>query len=131
MPTALVVDDDPDIRDVIDYVLDQAGFEVFSAPDGEAGLAAVLGIRPDIVLLDWMMPRLSGLEVCRAVRSDPDLTSIAVVLLTAKTQEADIALGFEAGAHDYILKPFSPRLLVGRVREVLAQIDDAPPPALL
>jgi two-component system phosphate regulon response regulator PhoB len=78
-------------------------------------------MRPDLVLLDWMMPRLTGLEVCRALRDDPATAQVPVILLTAKAQEADIQRGFAAGADDYIVKPFSPRELVSRVDAVLAR----------
>jgi two-component system phosphate regulon response regulator PhoB len=78
-------------------------------------------VHPDVVLLDWMMPRMNGIEVCRALRQDADLHSTIVILLTAKAQELDVGLGFAAEAQDYILKPFSPRELVSRVQNLLAQ----------
>ena len=121
MPVALVVDDDPDIRGVLEYVLDRAGFEVHMESDGVAGLTAALDVRPDVVLLDWMMPLMSGVDVCRALRSHVHLQSMAVILLTAKAQESDIQLGFAAGADSYIAKPFSPRLLVSQVQGVLSR----------
>ena len=119
--TVLVVDDDQDIRELVTWKLEAAGFTVHGEPDGEAGLAAALEVRPDLVLLDWMMPRLSGLEVCRALRDDPTTAQVPVILLTAKAQEADIQRGFAAGADDYIVKPFSSRELVSRVDAVLAR----------
>jgi DNA-binding response OmpR family regulator len=121
MPVALVVDDDPDLRGVVVYMLERVGFEVHLESDGEAGLRRAIDLRPDVVLLDWMMPRMSGVEVCRSLRSEPDLTSLAVILLTAKAQESDVQLGFGAGADDYIVKPFSPRELINRVQGVLAR----------
>lgn len=119
MPVALVVDDDPDLRGVVVYMLERVGFEVHVESDGEAGLKLAMDVRPDVVLLDWMMPRMSGVEVCRSLRSDPDLMSIAVILLTAKAQQSDVQLGLDAGADDYIVKPFSPRELINRVQGVL------------
>ena len=121
MPVALVVDDDPDIRDVVVYMLERVGFEVHLESDGEAGLKLAIDLRPDVVLLDWMMPRMSGVEVARSIRSDLDLNSISIILLTAKAQEADVQSGFDAGADDYIVKPFKPRELINRVQSALAR----------
>jgi DNA-binding response OmpR family regulator len=122
MPSVLVIDDDDDVRSVIAFKLRRAGYEVIEERDGEAGLAAALEERPDVVLLDWMMPRLSGIEVCRELRRDDGLRHTAVLLLTAKAQEPDVERGFAAGADDYIVKPFSPRELVSRVQAVLARV---------
>lgn len=121
MPVALVVDDDPDIRDVVVYMLERVGFEVHLESDGEAGLKLAIDLRPDVVLLDWMMPCMSGVEVARSIRSDLDLNSISIILLTAKAQEADVQSGFDAGADDYIVKPFKPRELINRVQSALAR----------
>ena len=121
MPVALVVEDAPDIRLVISFVLEKAGFTVYGESDGEAGLAVAAEVRPDIVLLDWMLPAMSGIEVCRALRDNVDLGNVAVILLTARAQEADVEVGFAAGADDYIVKPFSPRELLERVQKVLAR----------
>lgn len=122
MPSILVVDDDADIRSVIAFKLTRAGFTAFEEGDGEAGLAAAAQERPDVLLIDWMMPRLSGLELCLAVRADPELRSTPVIMLTAKAQEPDIERAFAAGADDYIVKPFSPRELVSRVQAVLSRV---------
>ncbi len=119
-PVALVVDDEADIRSVITFVLDVAGFEVHEESDGEAGLVTAGLVHPDVILLDWMMPRMSGVEACRALRRDVEQDSTVVILLTAKAQESDVELGFAAGAQDYIVKPFSPRELVSRVQALLA-----------
>jgi DNA-binding response OmpR family regulator len=121
VPVALVVDDDPDIRGVVVYMLERVGFEVHLESDGEAGLKLAIDLKPDVMLLDWMMPRLSGVEVCRSIRANSDHNSIAIILLTAKAQESDVQLGFDAGADDYIIKPFKPRELINRVQGVLAQ----------
>jgi two-component system phosphate regulon response regulator PhoB len=121
MPTVLVVDDDPDIRDIAAIKLGQAGLRVLTEADGDAGLAAALDQAPDAVLLDWMMPRLTGIEVCARLREHPQTARTPIILLTAKAQEADIERGFAAGANDYIVKPFSPRELVARVTAALAR----------
>jgi two-component system phosphate regulon response regulator PhoB len=121
MPTVLVVDDDPDVRSVIAFKLQRAGFTVYEEADGEAGLAAAAQERPDVVLLDWMMPRMSGVEVCRAMRDNATLDATRVIMLTAKSQEPEVQRGFAAGADDYIVKPFSPSELVSRVQAVLAR----------
>jgi DNA-binding response OmpR family regulator len=121
MPTVLVVDDDPDIRDIATLKLEQAGLEVLTEADGEGGLAAALELAPDALLLDWMMPRLTGIEVCARLREHPQTGRLPIILLTAKAQEADIERGFAAGANDYIVKPFSPRELVARVTAALAR----------
>ncbi len=121
-PVALVVDDEPDIRDVIAFMLDKSGFEVHAESDGEAGLSAAGTLHPDVVLLDWKMPGMNGLEVCRALRRDVDQQSTVVILLTANGLEADIQLAFAAGAQDYILKPFRPWELVERVKGLLPQV---------
>jgi two-component system phosphate regulon response regulator PhoB len=122
MRTVLIVDDDPDIRELMEFKLTQAGYAVHTAADGEAGFAAACSIRPDVILLDWMMPKLSGLEVCAQLRAAPELVGVGVILLTAKSQEGDVQRGLAAGADDYIVKPFSPRELVSRVESVLARI---------
>jgi DNA-binding response OmpR family regulator len=122
MPRILLVDDDPDIRDMLSFKLANAGFEVHSEADGETGLAASRELQPDVVLLDWMMPGLTGPEVCQQLREDPDTASTPIILLTARAQEADIQRGFATGADDYISKPFSPRELVSRVNALLARV---------
>jgi len=121
MSRVLVVDDDADIRELVAFKLEQAGFEVASAADGQLGLEAALRSRPDLVLLDLMMPKLSGLEVCRRLRGHQATAATPVILLTAKAQEADLQRAFSAGADDYVVKPFSPRELVTKVQAVLAR----------
>jgi two-component system phosphate regulon response regulator PhoB len=121
IPRILVVDDDPFIRELLTLKFRNAGYEVEAAEDGEAGLAAAFACPPDIVLLDWMMPRLSGPEVCLRLRAVPETADVPVILLTAKAQEADMQEGFAAGASDYALKPFSPRELVSRVNDALGR----------
>jgi two-component system phosphate regulon response regulator PhoB len=121
MATVLIVDDDPDIRDVAAMKLALAGLDVRAESDGERGLAAALEMRPDVVLLDWMMPNKTGLDVCRELRATPETAGATIILLTAKAQEVDIERGFSAGADDYIVKPFSPRELVTRVTAALGR----------
>jgi DNA-binding response OmpR family regulator len=121
VPRILVVDDDADIRDMLSFKLAHAGFEVHTEEDGETGLAAAQQLRPDVVLLDWMMPRMTGPEVCLALREEPETARLPVILLTAKAQEADVQRGFATGADDYVCKPFSPRELVSRVQALLVR----------
>lgn len=128
MKSVLVVDDDPDIRELITWKLGQAGYTTLVAGDGEAGLAAVAagdaeGRMPDLILVDWMMPKMSGIDVCRALRQNPATARIPVILLTANAQEADVELGFAAGVDDYIAKPFSPREMLSRIEAVLARSE--------
>lgn len=120
-PLVLVIDDDVFIRELLELKFSKAGFEVQTAEDGEAGVAAALARTPDIVLVDWMMPRLSGPEVCERLRGEPRTAHVPMILLTAKAQEADMQAGFAAGADDYALKPFSPRELVARVNAALGR----------
>ena len=119
MSTALVVDDDPDIRSLVARKLEQSGFEVRQATNGEEALASVAAGVPDIVLLDIMMPGVSGLEALERWRAAPATADLPVLLLTAKSQEADVERAFEFGADDYIIKPFSPKELVRRVNAIL------------
>jgi len=131
MKTVLVVDDDSDIRALIIWKLGQAGYATLAEADGEAGLVAACGAgvdsteaeapRPDLVLLDWTMPKMSGIDVCLAMRANPATAGIPVILLTAKAQEAELEQGIAAGADDYIVKPFSPREMLSRVEAVLAR----------
>ncbi len=119
MPVALVVDDDPDLRALMLTVLDRAGFDVWTESDGEAGLSAALKLRPDIALLDWLLPGRSGVEVCRAVRAEPHLAHTAVIMVTARDQENDLEWGYACGADDYVVKPFLTGDLLERVRRAI------------
>ncbi|MEV6524872.1 response regulator transcription factor [Longispora sp. NPDC051575] len=112
----LVVDDDPTVSDVVRRYLERAGIEVTLAPDGSTGLAAAKRIRPDLVVLDLMLPGMDGIEVARRLRRDGD---VPIVMLTALGEESDRILGLTTGADDYVTKPFSPRELVLRVQSVL------------
>jgi two-component system alkaline phosphatase synthesis response regulator PhoP len=115
----LVVEDEEDIRELVRFNLQQEGFTVAVAEDGEQALGAVRQQRPALVLLDLMLPGLPGLDVCRRLRADPATEHLPIVMLTAKAAEADRIVGLEIGADDYITKPFSPRELIARVRAVL------------
>ena len=121
MTSVLVADDDRDIRELISFKLTAAGYDVVTASDGDEALAQVIALRPDIAVLDVMMPGKSGTEVLRAVREHADVAKTCVILLTAKAQEGDVASGFALGADDYVVKPFSPRELLSRVQAVLGR----------
>lgn len=117
----LVADDDPDIRDLVAFKLETAGYETEVVSDGLAALEHALARPPRLVLLDVMMPGLSGLDVAQQLRADPRTATVPIILLTAKAQESDVEGGFGVGADDYVTKPFSPRELLSRVRAVLAR----------
>ena len=121
MAKVLIVDDDGFISRLVRMKVEQLGHEVETASDGAEGLRKALDLRPDLILLDLMMPRMNGLEVCRQLRAEPAGRDIPVVMLTAKAQERDIEAGFAAGANDYLVKPFSPRELQARVRAILTR----------
>ena len=117
---ALIADDDADIRDLVAAKLTQAGFEVIAVGDGNHALEEIALRRPDVAILDVMMPGCSGLDVLNALIDDPETASIPVLLLTARSQEFDVQSGLSLGAADYIIKPFSPRQLLQRVEAILA-----------
>ncbi len=118
-PKILVVDDEPDILDVLRYNLEKADFGVLTAQDGERALEIARSERPALVVLDLMLPGIEGEEVCRLLKQDEATRSIPVLMLTAKGQEVDRIVGLELGADDYVVKPFSPREIVLRVRAIL------------
>jgi len=118
-PTVLVVEDEPALLTLLRYNLEREGFRVAAAADGEEALLLAREEKPDLVLLDWMLPLLSGIEVCRQLRRLPEMRSIAVIMLTAKGEEADKLRGLDVGADDYVTKPFSPSELMARVKAVL------------
>jgi DNA-binding response OmpR family regulator len=118
-PLVLVADDDPDILTLVRFRLERDGYEVLSAPDGEAALDLAMARTPDLAVLDVMMPRLDGYEVTRRLREHGPTTTIPIILLTARVQEPDLERGFEAGADDYVTKPFSPQALGERVQAAL------------
>jgi len=120
-PLVLVADDDPDIRSLVTLRLERSGYEVVAAGDGEQALAAALERTPDLALLDVMMPKLDGYEVTERLRQEEATRHLPVILLTARVQETDIARGVEAGADDYVKKPFSTSELRDRVQAVLGR----------
>lgn len=115
----VVIDDEEDIRELIRYNLSKDGFEVACAVSGEEGVALVQREKPDLVILDLMLPGIDGLEVCRRLKADPVLNTIPIVMVSARGEEPDVVSGLELGADDYVSKPFSPRVLLARVRSVL------------
>ncbi|MDX6475963.1 MAG: two-component system, OmpR family, phosphate regulon response regulator PhoB [Gaiellaceae bacterium] len=119
VPVLLVADDDEDILTLVQLRLSRSGFEVVVARDGEEALRLAQEKHPDLAVLDWMMPKASGLEVLRAIRAGADTADIPVVLLTARASAADVQEGLDAGADDYIAKPFSPQELAARVHTIL------------
>jgi DNA-binding response OmpR family regulator len=118
-PLVLVADDEEDIRALVAFRLERAGYEVITAADGEEALTLATTRLPDLVVLDMMMPKATGLEVTRSLREQDETKDIPVILLTARAQEADVARGFEAGVDDYVKKPFSPQDLQLRVQALL------------
>ena len=122
----LVVDDEKNIVETVRYNLERAGFRVLTAGDGEAALEQCRKELPDLVVLDVMLPARDGFEVCRTLKQDAATRRIAVLMLTAKTDETDKVVGLELGADDYLTKPFSPRELVARVRAILRRGADTP-----
>ena len=118
--TVLVVDDDPVIVRLLEVNFEMEGFEVVTAVDGMDGVERCRAAQPDIVVSDVMMPKLNGLELCVAIKADPATDGIPVVLLSAKAQVADIRAGLDAGADDYVTKPFEPLDLIDRVNKLLA-----------
>ncbi|RJP27909.1 MAG: DNA-binding response regulator [Candidatus Omnitrophota bacterium] len=120
----LIVDDEKDIVKMLEYNLKKEGYITYSAFDGEEALNQVAAKKPDIIILDLMLPKIDGLEVCKTIKKDDELAFIPVIMLTAKTQEADKVAGLEIGADDYITKPFSPRELIARVKAVLRRVKE-------
>ena len=114
-----IVEDEPDIRETLKYNFSNEGFEVFTAPDGEEALSNIKKVLPDVLILDLMLPGLSGLDVCKSIRADDDIRDISIIMLTAKGEEIDRVIGFELGADDYVTKPFSVRELILRVKVLL------------
>lgn len=120
-PRVVIADDDPDIRRLVEMTVTNAGCDVTVASDGEEALERVRDSVPDLVILDVLMPRMDGWEVARALKSDPATREVPVMFLTSRGQEHDVLEGFDSGAVDYMVKPFSPRELQVRVRAVLAK----------
>ena len=121
----LVVEDEPDIRKLVHYNLVQDHYKVVEAENGEQALKIIQRDKPSLVILDLMMPGMSGLELCRTLRGQDETAKLPILMLTAKAGEADRVLGLELGADDYLAKPFSPRELVARVRAILRRVNGA------
>jgi len=124
-PLILIAEDEPALADMIRYNLEQEGFEASTALDGEEARLRIAEETPDLVLLDWMLPHISGLELCRQLRRAPATKHLPIIMLTARGEEEDRVRGLTSGADDYITKPFSPTELVARIRAVLRRAHPA------
>ena len=124
-PNVLIVEDEPPLVELLSYNLEKAGFQIHIARDGEEALLAVEERKPDLILLDWMLPYVSGIEICRRIRRNPETRNVPIIILTARGEEDDRIRGLEAGADDYVVKPFSPSELVARLRAVLRRTRPA------
>ena len=118
-PRVLIVEDESALMALLRYNLEREGFDVDEAIDGEEALLTVAEQPPDLIVLDWMLPKLSGIEICRQLRRRPETRATPIIMLTAKTEESDRVRGLDSGADDYVTKPFSPAELIARVRAVL------------
>jgi phosphate regulon transcriptional regulator PhoB len=125
MKRILIIEDDKDIVELLRYNLEKDGFQVMAVSDGVTGLAQVKRSAPDLLVLDLMLPKLSGLEVCKEIRREARYARLPILMLTAKGEEADRVVGLELGADDYVTKPFSPRELVARVKALLRRAAPA------
>jgi two-component system phosphate regulon response regulator PhoB len=125
-PTILIVEDEAPLVTLLRYNLEREGFAVLDAQDGEEALVIAREQKPDLVLLDWMLPLMSGIELCRQLRRNPETRALPVVMLTARGEEGDKLRGLDSGADDYVTKPFSPSELVARIRAVLRRAHPAP-----
>ena len=119
MPRILIAEDEPDIRDLVAFTLRFAGYEVITANNGEEAVQVASHMLPDLILMDVRMPRMTGYDACRAMKAIPSLRETPVVFLSAKGQESEVQSGLEAGAEEYLLKPFAPDQLTDRVRAIL------------
>ena len=119
----LIIEDDKDIVELVRYNLKKGGFQVGACGEGVAGLAQIRKSSPDLLILDLMLPKLSGLEICKEIRRDDRLNRLPILMLTARGEEADRIVGLELGADDYVTKPFSPRELVARVKALLRRVQ--------
>ena len=128
MKRVLLIEDDRDIVELVRYNLEREGFQVAAATDGATGLAQIRKAPPDILLLDLMLPKLSGLDICKEIRRDQSLNRLPILMLTARGEEADRVVGLEMGADDYVTKPFSPRELGARVKALLRRTEPSTEP---
>jgi two-component system phosphate regulon response regulator PhoB len=115
----LIVEDDPSLSELLAYNFDSAGLTASVVSDGDEALPTIIDERPDLIILDWMLPNLSGIEICRQIRQHADINKTPIIMLTAKGEEAERIRGLETGADDYVIKPFSPSELIARVKAVL------------
>lgn len=127
-PTILIVEDEEDIRELVRYNLARERYEILEAETGEAGLKLAARNKPDLILLDLMLPGKDGMEICRELKRSDDTRAIPVIMMTARGEESDVVAGLEIGADDYVVKPFSPKVLVARVKTILRRqsADEAP-----
>ena len=130
-PRVLVVDDEPAIRDMLVFALERADMQPIEADSARAALLAITEHKPDIILLDWMMPEISGYDFTRRLRKDPLTAELPIIMLTARTGEEDRVAGLDAGTDDYIIKPFSPRELIARINAVLRRTSAADPDGMI
>ncbi|MCA2000274.1 MAG: response regulator [Chloroflexi bacterium] len=121
MARILIAEDEPDIRELVAFTLRFAGHEVTSTANGEEALHQASQVVPDLIIMDVRMPKMTGYDACRAMKADPTLKDIPVIFLSAKGQDSEIQAGMEAGAEEYLLKPFAPDQLVERVKSILAK----------
>ena len=121
MAKILIAEDERDIRDLVAFTLRFAGYEVFAAANGEEAVEMAPNVNPDLILMDVRMPRMTGYEACKIMKLNPDLKDIPIVFLSAKGQEAEIQQGLDAGAEEYLLKPFAPDQLTSHVKSILAK----------
>jgi DNA-binding response OmpR family regulator len=121
MPKILIAEDEPDIRELVTFMLRFAGYEVVAASNGEDAVRTAAREIPDLVIMDVRMPRMTGYDACRLMKANPDLRHVPVVFLSAKGQDSEIQSGLDAGADEYLLKPFSPAELTNRVRGILSR----------
>lgn len=124
-PFVLIAEDDKAVAELLRYNLEKEGYETAVAPDGDEAMILLDERTPDLVLLDWMLPKVPGIEVCRRIRTKPDTANLPVIMLTARSEEADRIRGLDTGADDYVIKPFSTTELMARVRAVLRRIRPA------
>jgi len=117
--TILVIEDEEDLRDIIIYNLQRDGYQTVGVESGEQGLEQAISLKPDLMILDIMLPGMNGMDVCRHIKQDANTRAIPIIMVSAKGEEADIVSGLELGAEDYVTKPFSPRILLARVQCVL------------
>jgi two-component system alkaline phosphatase synthesis response regulator PhoP len=120
----LVIEDDRDISELITYNLEREGYEIACLYDGSQAVDFVRKRRPELIILDLMLPEVDGLEICRTLKSDAATKQIPIVMLTAKSEEADVVVGLQMGADDYIPKPFSPKVLVARIKAITRRMAD-------